>query len=34
MFLEFANLYLNDMIYLLDECFAKLEEMKKFEEED
>ncbi len=31
-FLEFANLYLGDMIYLLDESLHKLEELKALED--
>lgn len=30
-FLEFANLYLNDMIFLLDECLGKMKAMKILE---
>lgn len=30
-FLEFANLYLNDMIFLLDECLGKMKAMKIIE---
>ena len=33
-FLEFANLYLNDLIYLLDESLSKLTSIKKLEELD
>lgn len=32
MFLEFSNLFLNDLIYLLDETLTKLEELKKYED--
>jgi hypothetical protein len=32
MFLEFCNLFLNDLIYLLDETLQKLEELKKLED--
>ena len=33
-FLEFANLYLNDLIFLLDESLSKLMSIKKIEELD
>lgn len=33
LFLAFANFYLNDMIYFLDECLSKMKEMKIIETE-
>lgn len=31
MFLAFANYYLNDMIFCLDECLSRMKEMRGLE---
>ena len=31
-FLAFINLYMNDLIYLLDECLEKLKDIKAYDD--